>query len=174
MQPHVMYDYLTKARARLFDWIRPLSKEQYEREFPYALKTIHATLLHTAAAEWVYGRRVAGLPVTIGDAPFTAEKMKSFGEVEAGWGRLATETRRWLEETRDWDTPLEYRIVPPNAPVVRIRTTKGGIASQALFHEVHHRSQVMSMLKQLGVAAQNLDYGQLMFDREQEPVEAKA
>ncbi len=174
MQPHLMYDYLTKARARLFDWIRPLSKEQYEREFPYALKTIHATLVHTAAAEWAYGRRVRGLPVTIGEAPFTAEKMKSFGEVEPGWGRLAGETRKWLEATRDWDTPLEYRIVPPNAPAVRIRTTKGGVASQLLFHEVHHRSQVMSMLKQLGVQAQNLDYSVLIFEREQEPAEAKA
>lgn len=174
MQPHVMYDYLTKARGRLFDWIRPLSKDQYDREFPYALKTIHATLVHTAAAEWIYGKRVHGQPVAIGEAPFTGEKMKSFGEVEAGWGRLVLETRKWLEETGDWDTQLEYRIAPPNAPAVRIRTTKGGIASQLLFHEVHHRSQVMSMLKQLGVAAQNLDYGQLMFDRQEEPAEVKA
>lgn len=174
MQPHVMYDYLAKARGRLFDWIRPLSKEQYDREFPYALKTIHATLVHTAAAEWVYGKRVHGQPVVIGEAPFNSEKMKSFGEVEAGWRSLAAETRRWLEAIRDWDSPLDYRIAPPNAPAVRIRTTKGGIATQLLFHEVHHRSQVMSMLKQLGVTAQNLDYGQLMFDRQEEPAEVKA
>ncbi len=176
MQPHVMYDYLAKARGRLSDWIRPLSKEQYDREFPYALKTIHATLVHTAAAEWVYGKRVHGQPVAIGEAPFTGEKMKSFGEIEAGWERLAGETRKWLEATRDWGTPLEYRMFPqgPDAPAVRVRTTKGGIVSQLLFHEVHHRSQVMSMLKQLGVQAQNLDFGALMFDREQEPAEVKA
>ena len=170
MQPQQMYEYLTKARARLFDWIRPLSKEQYEREFPYALKTIHATLLHTAAAEWAYGRRVYGQPVQLGESPFAAEKMKTFGEVEKGWGQLAAETRRWLGEIRDWDTPLEYRAFPqgPNAPAVRSRTTRGGIAAQLLFHEVHHRSQIMTMLKQLGVQAQNLDYGVLMFDRQPE------
>jgi len=32
-----------------------------------------------------------------------------------------------------------------------------------LMHEVHHRAQAMAMLRQLGVAAQNLDYGVFAF-----------
>ena len=47
----------------------------------------------------------------------------------------------------------------------RLRGTAGGIAAQLLFHEVHHRAQVMAMLRQVGVAAENLDYNNLMFDR---------
>jgi len=170
MQPHLMYDYLVKTRAKLFDWTRPLSKEQYEREFPYALMTIHATLLHTAGAEWAYGQRLQGRMVTIGDSPFTAEKIPAFAGLESAWDHLAGETRGILGQITNWDDPLKYRIFPqgPSAPAVRIQTTKGGLASQLLFHEVHHRSQVMSMLKQLGVQAQNLDYGTLMFAREQE------
>jgi len=31
-----------------------------------------------------------------------------------------------------------------------------------LFHEVHHRAQVMAMLRQVGVAAENVDYAILM------------
>ncbi|MGH2404338.1 MAG: DinB family protein [bacterium] len=178
MQAHVLYDYLCAARARLFDWIRPLSKEQYEREFPYGLKTIHATLLHTAGAEWLYGKRVHGQPATIADVPFRPEKMTMFAVVEAEWEKLAKETRTWLKAIKDWDTSTEWRgRIPtqgPNAPTIRFRTTKGGIASQLLFHEVHHRSQVMSMLRQLGVAAQNLDYSVLRFDRKEEPAEVKA
>ena len=50
-------------------------------------------------------------------------------------------------------------------PPVRMRATAGGVASQLLFHEVHHRAQVMAMLRQVGVAAENLDYGVLMFER---------
>src|SRR3972149_6431323 len=30
-----VYDVHTKARERLFDWIRPLRQEQYTQEFPF-------------------------------------------------------------------------------------------------------------------------------------------
>ncbi len=41
----------------------------------------------------------------------------------------------------------------------------GRIAGQLLFHEVHHRAQVMAMLRQVGVKAENLDYSVLIFER---------
>jgi uncharacterized damage-inducible protein DinB len=169
MAPFVtMFDYVVKARARLLDWIRPLSADQYAREFSYGLKTIHATLVHTASAEWAYGNRLRGRQVAFGESPFTVEKIKTFAELEAAWAALSPETRAVLTQTADWDAPVEYRMAPPNAPAVRIRATKTGVASQLVCHEVHHRAQVMSMLRQLGVAAQNLDYSALMFDRQQE------
>jgi hypothetical protein len=49
-------------------------------------------------------------------------------------------------------------------PPMRTRAT-GGIAGQLLFHEVHHRAQVMAMLRQAGVAAENLDYSVLVWER---------
>lgn len=171
MHPQQMYEYLARARARLFDWIRPLAPEEYSREFPYGLKTIPATLLHAAGAEWVYGHRLRGQPVTIADSPFTAERLPSFAALEAAWADLAITTRAVLNQITAWDEPVEYRMLPqaPGAPAIRVRTTAGGLAAQLLVHEVHHRSQVISMLRQLGVPAQNLDYSFLMFDRQQEP-----
>jgi hypothetical protein len=121
---------------------------------------------------------VQGQPATIADAPFAPEKMTMFVALEDSWNQLASETRAWLEAIKDWDTPLEWttRFPPrdPAAPVLRFRSTKGGVASQLLFHEIHHRSQVMSMLRQLGVQAQNLDYSVLLFERREVPAEAKA
>jgi uncharacterized damage-inducible protein DinB len=163
-----LFDYLTAARQRVLDWIRPLSPQQYAREFPYGLKTIHATLVHVAGAEWNYGNRLRGRQVAFGDNPFTVEKIKTFAELEAAWKGLSVDTRALLGETTDWEAPLQYRWAPPNVPAVRFRTTKNGVATQLFFHEVHHRSQVMSMLRQLGIAAQNLDYSVLTFGREQE------
>ncbi|MDI6773031.1 MAG: DinB family protein [bacterium] len=171
MQPQMTYGYLVQARRRLFDWIRPLTKEQYEREFPYGLGTIHATLLHTAGAEWAYSHRLAGQQVTAADSPYTAEKIRSFAELEAAWSTMAGETHAVLAGISNWDEPVAYRIYPqgPGSPAVRITTTRAGVGAQLILHEAHHRSQVMSMLKQTGVAAQNLDYSVLMFAREQEP-----
>jgi uncharacterized damage-inducible protein DinB len=47
--------------------------------------------------------------------------------------------------------------------------SKGEIGVQMLMHEVHHRAQVMAMLKQLGVEAQNLDYIAFVARREEYP-----
>jgi uncharacterized damage-inducible protein DinB len=165
MQPHEQYDYLTKARARLFEWIRQLKPEQYSREFPYGMKTIHATLTHTASAEWSYGQRLQGKSPTAADSPLSADKVTAFADLEGKWNALAPATRAVLAAVTNWMDPVEYRLVLANQPPARIRTTKGGIAAQLLFHEVHHRAQVMSMLRQHGIAAQNLDVSALTFQR---------
>jgi hypothetical protein len=50
-------------------------------------------------------------------------------------------------------------------PPERWRLTAGGVGGQILFHEIHHRAQVMVMLRQIGIAAENLDYSILMMQR---------
>jgi uncharacterized damage-inducible protein DinB len=165
MQPHDQYDYLAKARAKLFEWIRQLNATQYAREFPYGMKTMHATLTHTASAEWSYGQRLQGKSPAPADSPMTADKVAQFSELEAKWNAMAPQTRALLAAVTNWADPVEYRMVLANQPPMRVRTTKGGILSQLLFHEVHHRAQIMSMLRQHGIAAQNLDFSALMFQR---------
>jgi len=56
-------------------------------------------------------------------------------------------------------------LVRDLTPPIRLRLTAGGLAGQILFHEIHHRAQVMAMLHQAGIAAQNLDYTLLMVER---------
>lgn len=52
-----VHDALTQARAKLFDWTRPLTQEQYTREFPYGLHTLRATMVEMAFAERLYERQ---------------------------------------------------------------------------------------------------------------------
>ena len=35
-----VYAIHTQARRRLFDWVRPLSQEQYTRTFPFGLRSL--------------------------------------------------------------------------------------------------------------------------------------
>jgi uncharacterized damage-inducible protein DinB len=157
-----LYGYLEVARGRLLGWVRGLTDEQYAREFPFGHRSIRATLVHTASAEWAYGRRLRGEEVPPPDARPLARFAHTGPDLLAqAWAEVAAQTRQTLEAIADWTAPVEYTALDGS----RIRTTAGGIAAQMLFHEVHHRAQVMVMLRHCGIPAQDLDYSILMFER---------
>lgn len=163
------YEYLTKARAKLFDWIRPLSQEQYTHEFPFAHHTLQATMVEMARAEWIYATRLQRETVLPREQwPISVQRQPTFPELEAAWSAHAPVTTRTLAEIADWETPFEYRVTQPNKTIV-FTVTPADVATQLCFHEVHHRAQAMAMLRQLGVAAQNLDYNAFMYGRREEP-----
>jgi len=169
--PAEIYEYLAEARQRLLDWVRPLTLEEYTRAFPFGKTTIRETLVEIPLAEYSYGARLLGETVPA-EHPFRRYYQTAFAPLEAAWRELADRTRRILREERDWSRTVEWRPPPRPAtgaggsdrPVI-VRATAGGIATQLLLHEVHHRAQVMAMLRQLGIPAQNLDYSILKFER---------
>lgn len=166
-----VYDYLTQARGKLFEWVRPLTQEQYTQEFPFAHRTLRATMIEMALVEWLYARRLrdpGAAPLPREQWPISAERQPAFPELESAWTGQAPQTRRALAEIIDWETPVEYRVSPPGKTVF-VSASRGDIATQLCFHEVHHRAQAMAMLRHLGVAAQNLDYSIFMFRRREEP-----
>ncbi len=164
IHPADAYEYLVKARDRLLGWVGQLSQEQYTQQFPIGLGSIRATLVHMASAEWGYVRRLLGEPVPPPqERPFAPHAQGTFPPLAEAWARQAEETRRVLRSIEDWTGPKEYNITLGGQPR-RYRTIAAGIASQLLFHEVHHRAQVMAMLRQLGIPAENLDYSLVMFE----------
>jgi uncharacterized damage-inducible protein DinB len=158
------FDYLCKAREKLLGWIRTQPADVYTRAFPFGMGSIRATLVHTASAQWGYTQRLGGREYTPADSPFTVDKLPTFEPFVEAWAKLNPQTRRALAELGDPGRTIEY-VSRLTTPAVRIRATAAGIAGQLLFHEVHHRAQVMAMLRQVGVAAENLDYGIMMFER---------
>ncbi len=166
MNPLRAYDYLTLARAKLFGWVRPLSQAQYTREFPFGLHTLRATMIEMAGAEWIYTHRLRGeVPPPRPDRPITEGRLPTFADLEAVWQAQAPKTRALLAGIHDWDRVMEYRWDEKTV----VSPTAGDIVTQMCFHEIHHRAQAMAMLRQLGVAAQDLDYSLLMYPRWEEP-----
>jgi len=169
-----VYDVLTQARQRLFDWIRPLSQEQYTQKFPFGLGTLRATMVEIARAEWLYGRRMQqpGTPPPPRDQwPISEDRLPTFRDLEAAWNEQAPRTRALIAGIKDWDAMVEYRMTLPSTPqgkVVVVNALKSDLMMQMCMHEVHHRAQAMAMLRQLGVAAQNLDYSTFAFTRREE------
>ncbi len=166
IHPAEAYEYLALAREKLFGWVGRLPYEQYVQEFPIGLGSIRATLVHMASAEWAYVRRLRNDPVPPPhERPFAQYATTEFAPLEQAWREQADQTRQVLRAVMDWSQPVVYTATSGDR-VRRYRTTAAGIAAQLLFHEIHHRAQVMAMLRQLGVPVESLDYSQLMFQVE--------
>ncbi len=173
VRPTDAYAYLLVARGKLLDAVRPLTLAQYTQEFPFARKSIRATLVHMAGGEWFYNCRLRGETIPPpAEQPFPRFTETEFTPFEAAWWAQSEETTRTLGQITDWDRPIELveTLLPEEtglaSPIrMRERTTAGGYALQMVLHEVHHRAQVMAMLRHLGVGVEDLDYNDLMFER---------
>lgn len=157
MRPADGYDYLIEARHRVFDRVRVLSQARYTRKFPFGHGSIRATLVHMADVEWWYTSMLEGAPAPEERSPFRPFSRTGFGPLGAAWTDLAERTRRALRGETRWERPVEDRWTTKRWKR-GVRTTAAGVATQLLFHEVHHRAQVMAMLRLVGEPIQGLDY----------------
>jgi uncharacterized damage-inducible protein DinB len=165
MHPLEHYDILRQARNEIMGVVRELTPDDYTRAFQFGLKTIRATLVHMAGAEWIYGVRVRGEEHRFEDRPFREEQYPDFPGLDADWRELAESTRIWLQAETDWTRRIEYTARIPGGKLLQIVTTPERIAFQMLYHEVHHRAQVMAMLRQLGRPVENLDFSRWANER---------
>lgn len=169
LEPVRIYDYLALARRRVFDWVRPLSAEQYGREFAMGRGGLGRTLTHILISEWYYVQRMLGRDVPPYERwPMQDEKPPPFAELEKAWVEQAAATRAALGAVRDWGAGIEYRITNDDGRPELITASAADIFTQLALHEVHHRAQVMNMLRQLGVAgvgAVDIDFNAMMYTR---------
>ena len=159
LEPLKIYDYLTRSRGRIFERVRPLSAEQYAREFPIGLETLGRILTHVMISEWYYVQRIRERDVPPYDQwPIQQENPPPFAALEAAWMEQADDTTAALSAVPDWTVDLEYRVTTDEGRAEIVTASAADIFSQLVMHEVHHRAQVMNILRHLGAAAEDLDF----------------
>jgi uncharacterized damage-inducible protein DinB len=163
MNPLKIYDYLDLARQQVFNWVRPLSSEQYGREFSIGLGSLGRTLTHVMICEWMYIQRMEEKVVPpYSEWPIQDENPPSFSELEAVWKKQAVHTRAVLAAIPDWNKEVEQPRTLEDGRTCTVVTSLDDMFMQLAFHEVHHRAQVLNMLRQLGVETYDIDYNALM------------
>lgn len=169
MNPIRIYDYQMQTRDRVFDAVRALSREQYERSFAIGLKTIGSTLAHVMNAEWSYIERLECRQVPPYEQwPIQDENPPAFDVIERTWREQADRVRSVIAAERDWQRRITWLSFPDDTrgnKHYHISCTGDDLFTQLGLHEVHHRAQIMAMLRELGVTLQDLDYNALMFER---------
>jgi uncharacterized damage-inducible protein DinB len=165
MNPRRTYGYLARARDIVFDWVRPLSPDDYQRRFPIGPGSLAKTLAHILMCEWIYVRRMQRLEIP----PFETWEIRddqppTFDQLEHAWRRQADQTRAAIDRIADWEATIEYRPALGGITDTFI-TTPGMLFTQLALHEMHHRAQVLNMLRHLGVALRDIDFNDLMETR---------
>jgi uncharacterized damage-inducible protein DinB len=176
MDPLKIYNCNVHARERILDVVRSLPPEQYNREFSIGLKTFGSTLTHIMLAEWSYNQRIRGEAVPPYEQwPIQYENPPSFEVIEAKWREQTAQTRETIVGERDWDKEFTYTSSRPPQPSrgeqtyqpIRVTVTPTDVITQMLLHEVHHRAQLMAMLREIGTPVENLDFAYFGYKREE-------
>jgi uncharacterized damage-inducible protein DinB len=159
MEPLKIYDYLTRARQTLFNAVRPLSADLYVRNFEIGPGTFGRTLTHIMISEWYYIERMMQRDVPPYDQwPIQDEHPPPFDVLERTWNEQAAHTRAALASVRHWLDVFEYRVTDDAGIVQIVTASPSDLFTQLVMHEVHHRAQVLNMLRQLGMPVVDVDF----------------
>lgn len=124
-----------------------LTERDLDRRFPIGHKTLRATLTHIIANMEVWSALMAG------DAALVERVRSSSDRSLEGLGRRLREAAQRLaavaHDVRDrggWDETWTDFLDDPPAD-----KTYGGAVAHVLTHSMHHRAQILFMLRELGV-----------------------
>jgi uncharacterized damage-inducible protein DinB len=140
------------ANQRVLNVAAILTSEEYHRDFGYALGSLHRTLTHMYAVEWLAVKRAQGIsPPAVPDTADVPDRTA----LQMHWAVLNNERREHLQHLSD--EMLDQ--------IIRYTTTRGEevsnlvwqILMHAVNHSTEHRSQAAWMLTELGQPPPSLD-----------------
>jgi len=133
-----------------------LTDEQLDRDFDMSHRSVRATLLHLIRNMEVWSDLMAGK--TVRENPGLLPRGRSVPRLIDRLDRVASELAtlaRAAAERNGWDEEwLDTLDEPPT------RKTFGGSIAHVITHSMHHRAQLIYMLRRLGV--ENLPEGDVL------------
>lgn len=147
-----LYAFTDWANDRVLSQAARLSEDDYRRDFGHAWGSVHDTLAHICGADFIWLSRWQG---TSPDAVPGGESFSTLADLRSAWEGVMAERRAFVEGLDDKSL----------LRVVEYRTTKGVSHAEPLWqlmlhvanHSTDHRSQVATLLTQLGHPPQALD-----------------
>jgi uncharacterized damage-inducible protein DinB len=136
----VGHDAWTTRQLLLF--CQNLTDEQLDREFEIGHRTVRATLLHIIWNMEVWTDLMSGLAVRTSQGRSVSLMIERLDRVSAELARLA----RAVAKRGGWDERFVDSLDSPAAE----KTYGGGIA-HVITHSMHHRAQLLYLLRRLGV-----------------------
>lgn len=140
------------ATSQVLEETTPLPAEQLVKDLKGSFHSIHGTLVHLFQADSIWLDRLEGRP-TGGLADYPAPGCNF--ELRDAWLVMLDKMIDWaagLNED-DWSREASYKTLAG----VPYKTPFWQITLHIVNHGTHHRGQITSMLRQLGIKPVNLD-----------------
>lgn len=154
----VLFHHNTWANLKLLEFCEALSDEQLDTSVPGTFGSIRDTLLHIVGAEVSYVHRVNGrLPAE----PPSRDRFPGFAVLKES-ARWTREELLQLAVSARADTIVEERW--PEHKVVE-QYPLASLILQAINHSTEHRTQVSTILTQLGLEPPDMSGWQYMVER---------
>ena len=139
-------DFMKWADERMLEAVRGLPPEVLHSQEGISFDSLAGTVAHIYRAERVWYRRVHGEP----SLQISEVETPSLAELETLWPQLHEDWRRWSVEM---DASVWFQsILSRNAQGVEGRLPHWQIVLHLVNHGSYHRGQVMSLLRQAGIA----------------------
>ncbi|QXD15750.1 DinB family protein [Rhodocaloribacter litoris] len=148
----LLFDYSYWANERLFRVILQLTPEEFTRSVAGSYGSVRNTLVHVLSTEWGWLDRCGGPErgprLEVDDYPTVASLIEA-------WRRIEAYMRGFLDGLKDQDLArnVEYRGAGGEKRFMPL----GELLHHAANHAVHHRGQVVLLLRELGHAPGNMD-----------------
>jgi uncharacterized damage-inducible protein DinB len=154
-----LFAYNAWANRRMFAAAKALDAERYFRDLKSSHGGIHGTLCHIVWAEQLWLNRWTGKPKP---AMHQGEDLTTLEAAAGRWEEIERERSAFLD--RLTEGRLEDTVVVQPSTGGEFRHTFHEMFRHAVDHSTYHRGQVVTMLRQVGVAPPNT--GLIVFYRD--------
>ena len=155
-----LYDYNAWANGRTLGATEALPPEQFLKDLGNSFPSVRDTLVHIAAAEWVWLRRWQGESPTAlipgADFPTLASVKERFATIERErQAFLGSVTEERLAQ------PFAYKDLAGNAYRLPLVQSMQHLVN----HGSYHRGQITTMLRQLGARPVSTDMSRYYLEK---------
>jgi len=143
----LMFDYHYWARDRLLEAVEPLTPEQFTRDMGSSFGSVRNTLAHIYAAEWAWHSRWLGQSPT---ALLPFDMFPDLAAIRSAWIELEGKMRAFLADLGEdgINRVFDYTLFSGHTGA----TVFWQMAQHVVNHASYHRGQVVTMMRQVGVA----------------------
>ena len=146
-----LMEYHYWATDRLLDVVEQLTPEQFARDLGSSFPSVQATVAHLLTAEAVWLGRITGRP----PARVSPHELPLPADARRRWQPLREEMGAWAASLEETGAARSVRAVTSSG--AEYLHTGEEVALHLVVHGSYHRGQVVTMLRQLGVAPPSLD-----------------
>jgi uncharacterized damage-inducible protein DinB len=140
-----LFAYNRWANSRVLNAVSPLTEDELRTDLSSSHGSVHGTLTHILAAEWIWLMRCKGVSPK---ALFDPEQFHNLASLKARWAEVEQEQEKFIDELRQGSL---YRIVSyTNTKGEQWEYPLRQIFQHVVNHSTYHRGQVVTMLRQLG------------------------